>query len=89
MWRRQRGEQERGELARGPAALPGHLATTRLGWLVKPSPKVRALGFCGLFCSESKAASLGALALAFYQPAVPLKVCIPEGETVMVLGSLG
>ncbi|XP_049551805.1 protein EFR3 homolog B isoform X3 [Orcinus orca] len=39
--------------------------------------------------SESKAASLGALALAFYQPAVPLKVCIPEGETVMVLGSLG
>ncbi|KAB0400769.1 hypothetical protein E2I00_006017 [Balaenoptera physalus] len=39
--------------------------------------------------SESKAASLGALALAFYQPAVPLKVCIPEGKTVMVLGSLG
>ncbi|KAI4547290.1 hypothetical protein MG293_003845 [Ovis ammon polii] len=39
--------------------------------------------------SASKAGSLGTLALAFCQPSIPLKVCIPEGKAAMVLGSLG
>lgn len=59
------------------------------GRLVKPSSKARDLGVCGLFRSASKAGSLGTLALAFCQPSVPLKVCVPEGKAGMVLGSLG
>lgn len=68
-----------------PAAWESH----GLGCLVKPSYKARDLGFCGLFCSESKAGSLGALGLDFCQPAVSLKVCILEGRAVTMLGSLG
>lgn len=40
------------------------------GWLAKPDSGASDLGFCGLFCRESGAGSLGASGLAFRWPAV-------------------
>ena len=71
------------------AALPGCSATRQLGLVGKTQLQGQASWRCGLFRSTSKAGSLGMLALFFCQPSVPLKVCIPEGKAVMVLGSLG
>lgn len=69
---------ELGHVEPSQAASPDSWQPHSLVCLVKRNYKAMDLGFCSLLCKESRAGSLGAVGLAFCQPATPLKVCIHE-----------